>query len=517
MRALIRADAGPGIGSGHLMRCLALAQGFRERGIEPTIATAGPVPGFEPMLQEEGFRRAEIPHPPGSIGDAEQTRELASATGADWVVVDGYHFDALYQYVVKGSDARLLAVDDHGDAGAYVADLVLNQNLHAHTDLYPYVASHTRLLLGTDYVLLRKEFTRSRQRRTRDRARRVLITIGGSDPEPTVEVIRALAPLAVDSLEAVVVVGPSNPSVEMISAAVETSAPSMRFETNTRNMSELMSWADVAVATAGTVSWELAFMGVPFLAVVLAGNQREIAVGLDREGVAVDVGWWSGTTPEHLAHVLEELMGDVEKRRRMSAQGQRVVDGRGVARVIAHIQAGSPAGRGSVEGSSEDTVLPRALRMREVRAEDCLLLWQWANDPFVRDASFRSDPIPWEAHIRWFEASRADTSCFMYIVEDDKGLPLGQVRFTRSGVDAEVHISLAAEVRGRGLGRRALQEACDRYLKDGGPGPVIAYVKPDNPASIRAFEAAGFERVGGVIRNGNPAVKLALAVGESVP
>lgn len=335
MRALIRADAGPGIGSGHVMRCLALAQGCRESGIEPTFATARLISGFESRLQEEDFRWTEITRLPGSRRDAEETRDLAAATRADWVVVDGYHFDALYQHVVRESGARLLVIDDYGHAGAYVADLVLNQNLYARTELYPNIARHTRLLLGTAYVLLRKEFaSASRQHRTRGRARRVLITIGGSDPGPTVGVIQALAHLGAGALEGVVVVGPSNSSVEMIGAAVQASGVSLRMETDVRNMPELMNWADIAVASAGTISWEFAFMGVPALLLVLADNQQAIASSLDGAGAAINLGRGPDVSAEAIASAVAGILRDPERMARMAERGQSLVDGQGASRVV---------------------------------------------------------------------------------------------------------------------------------------------------------------------------------------
>jgi UDP-2,4-diacetamido-2,4,6-trideoxy-beta-L-altropyranose hydrolase len=496
------------------MRCLALAQGCRGRGIETTFAIAQPIAGFETRLKEECFRWDEIPHSPGSRRDAEETRERAAAARADWVVVDGYHFDALYQHVVRESGARLLVIDDHGHAGAYVADLVLNQNLHARTELYPNIASHTRLLLGTAYVLLRREFARSfRQRETIDRARRVLITIGGSDPEPTVGAIEALARVGVDTLETVVVVGPSNPSVEVIGAAVQASGLSVRMEANVRNMPALIDWADVAVASAGTISWELAFMGVPFVAVVIAENQREVAVGLEREGVAVNIGWWSRATPGLLAQALDELIGNAERRRRMSVRGRKIVDGRGVVRVVEQMQARAGPEPGSEEGDPNETVPlgDEQLGIREVRADDCLLLWEWANDPVVRVAAFRPDPIPWDAHVRWFASKLSDPNCRIFIVLDEHGRPAGQVRFERSGQsETVIAVSVSAPHRGQGLGTEAIRSACERYVRDSGAVEVIAFVKLQNGASVRAFEKAGFARERIMTVQGQAAIRFRL-------
>jgi RimJ/RimL family protein N-acetyltransferase len=135
------------------------------------------------------------------------------------------------------------------------------------------------------------------------------------------------------------------------------------------------------------------------------------------------------------------------------------------------------------------------LRIRSVTDEDCRLLWEWANDPDVRASSFESEPIPWEEHVTWFRAKRADPNCYMYIILDQDDRPIGQVRFDiQSGSNAEavISIGIARDQRGRGYGVEALRLACGHFLKATGTKPIVAYIKLQNMASIRAFEKAGF-------------------------
>ena len=139
----------------------------------------------------------------------------------------------------------------------------------------------------------------------------------------------------------------------------------------------------------------------------------------------------------------------------------------------------------------------RGLRLRPARADDIRLLWEWANDPEVRAASFCSAPIPWETHIAWFEQKFHQNKSILLIAENEDGTPFGQIRFDfMAHREADLNISLAKQKRGMGLAvpiiRRALGDLfastdCDR---------VHAYVKPENIPSMRVFEKAGFVRIG---------------------
>lgn len=136
-----------------------------------------------------------------------------------------------------------------------------------------------------------------------------------------------------------------------------------------------------------------------------------------------------------------------------------------------------------------------AVDLRPVLDSDCEILWQWANDPIARAASFDPRPISWTEHEAWFQARRSDDHGRMYIVEES-GRPVGVVRFALEGPgEAVVSINIAPVARGRGLGPEALRRACARIFADGAASSITAFIKRDNPASLRAFEQAGFARI----------------------
>jgi UDP-2,4-diacetamido-2,4,6-trideoxy-beta-L-altropyranose hydrolase len=337
MNLLIRADADAQMGLGHVMRCLALAQAWQDAGGQVTLATAGDAPAVEAWWQSQGMAVVRLAGPPGTPEDARQTVHLAAAREIAWIVVDGYHLGGAYQQIIKAAGKKLLCLDDNGHADHYFADIVLNQNLHAREDQYRNREPYTCLLLGTDYVLLRREFLKWRQwpRQVAAVARRILVTMGGSDPaNVTLKVLRALGKVKVAGLEVLAVVGADNPHYQELNSAMKDYDLPGRLAINVKDMAELMAWADLAVSAGGSTCWELAFMGLPSLILVLADNQRPVAASLEELGLAANAGWFRAVSQARLLRLLAGLIQDQEKRRKMSTAGRLLVDGRGPREVV---------------------------------------------------------------------------------------------------------------------------------------------------------------------------------------
>jgi spore coat polysaccharide biosynthesis predicted glycosyltransferase SpsG/RimJ/RimL family protein N-acetyltransferase len=151
------------------------------------------------------------------------------------------------------------------------------------------------------------------------------------------------------------------------------------------------------------------------------------------------------------------------------------------------------------------------IALRPATADDARAIWEWRNDAAAREASFSSEPIPWESHEPWFAARLADPATRILIALAPDGAAIGFVRFDLDGDTAVISIGLAPASRGHGYGRRVIAAACAEVLAvAAGPRVVIAYVKPGNEASLRAFRAAGFAEAGTAAVRGREAVLLEL-------
>jgi spore coat polysaccharide biosynthesis predicted glycosyltransferase SpsG len=235
------------------------------------------------------------------------------------------------------SEQCLLVLDDYGHAEHYYADVVLNQNLYAKEDFYPIREPHTRLLLGPRYVLLRREFLKWQgwRREIPEVARKILVTLGGSDPDNvTFHVIQALKRLKVDGLEVIVAVGGNNPNDGAIQSAIQGSRSRIRMEKNVTDMPELMAWAEMAISAAGSTSWEVAFMGLPSIILILAENQGRQARALAEKEVSLVLGSASEIEAQDIAQTLENLSLNREMRQTLSRNGTSLIDGLGVYAVM---------------------------------------------------------------------------------------------------------------------------------------------------------------------------------------
>jgi UDP-2,4-diacetamido-2,4,6-trideoxy-beta-L-altropyranose hydrolase len=334
---LVRCDASVSIGTGHAMRCLALAQAWQDAGGRAVFAMAQATPAVEERLGRESVGVVRLKAEPGSADDAQETVALARGKQASWIVVDGYRFGADYQAVLKRAGLKVLFIDDDGQAGHYSADLVLNQNLHADGDLYLQREPYTRLLMGTPYIMLRRDFTASRgqEHPISPVARRLLVSMGGSDPDNiTAKVVEMLQSLEVPGWEAIAVLGQNSPHLTALGDTIRSAGLPIRLVQNVADMAELMQWADITVTAGGTTIWELAFMGAPAVAMTRGEHERMLLQAAARQGVAIDAGPFQAVAPQDLGRIVASLAFDEGRRLEMSKAGRALVDGLGAARVV---------------------------------------------------------------------------------------------------------------------------------------------------------------------------------------
>jgi len=337
MESLIfRVDASPDIGTGHLMRCMALGQTWKDAGGNVIFITACQNNALLQRLRAEDFDIHLIPDSYPNTSDWIHTKNIISNYSNAWIILDGYHFDENYQIRIKELGNKLFLIDDTAHLDRYYADIMLNQNLHA-DELNYHCEPYTKLLLGTKYVLLRKQFMRWQgwRRKIPDIAHKVLITLGGSDPSnQTLKIIRALQKVDIRGLEVVVVVGASNPHFREIQSTTRNSRFVIRLIRNATDMPELMAWADIAVSAGGSTSWELAFMGLPALLIVLAENQRRSAKLLAERKVFLGLGEGQNVKVQDIAQALKNVLQNCEIRKKLSQKEHLLVDGMGVERII---------------------------------------------------------------------------------------------------------------------------------------------------------------------------------------
>ena len=472
---VIRADAGPAIGSGHLMRCLALAEAWKDNGGDVIVVLATSAPLLEERLATEVTGIVHITSVPGSPDDACDTVRIAEEHAATRVVVDGYQFGAEYQKHLKDAGLSLLVIDDYGHAAHYYADIVLNQNSYADMSFYPQHEPGTRFLLGTPYALLRREFLAwaGYRRIIPPVARKVLVTFGGGDPEDlTGAVTEILRMAAVEDLEVNILAGGMYPHFEELQSRV-ADLPRFSIRKNVTNMPELMAWADVAISAGGSTCWELAFMGLPSLLYTAADNQARTVDHLVAQGMAERLTKEDLFDPGAGLKKISGLLFSEENREAMSRRMRAFVDGEGAFRVSMVLKN-------------------EPVRLRRVREEDRDLVYRWINDPDVRSCSFRPHFITPEEHGNWFSSILVDPGMLYLIAVDEHDRPVGQARFRIDGGHAVISVMMEPASRNKGLGSQVIGIATRILFARSPVSEVHAFIKTGNESSVRAFAKAGY-------------------------
>jgi UDP-2,4-diacetamido-2,4,6-trideoxy-beta-L-altropyranose hydrolase len=491
---LIRADASGEIGGGHVMRCLALAQGWQDRGGQ--AALLGKVPArLAARLKSECLEHLPLAASPGSRADLEETIRAARRLQASCLVVDHYGWGGDFQQAVADASLPLLFLDDNGHCDHYAANWVLNQNVHAQASYYPKRREGTRLLLGTRYALLRREFRQRRAgaRKIAPRARKLLVTLGAGHSGPVaLRLLEGLA-RAEEAFEVVYLVGPASTQRDALEGKASRLGLAIDFRSDVRDMPALLEWADLAVTAGGSTCWEMSYLGLPHIVVVLAENQEASVRRLDAWGSAVSLGRQEEVTADRFTRVLDEIGKDQDRRREMSDLGRQLVDGFGVERVLWNL---------GMRGQDVE------IDVRPVTREDRRLLWQWACDPVVRAHSFHPETISWPTHCEWFEQQLQEEDVWMFVARIRGGLPIGLVRFRiydRSSQAAEISIQLDEDFRGFKLGLPVLRAGHRAFLARTQARQIHAWILESNPRSIRLFEKAGYVFMGSRTKAESPA------------
>lgn len=293
---LIRADAAPRMGTGHVMRCLALAQAARKEGLDVRMVCRLGVGWLRDRLAREDIPLLALPDmPPETENPADLLEQLqgkgfplpGEADAPIWVALDGYHFDTACQKAVMRAGYRLLVIDDYAHLPEYHCDVLLNQNIGA--EQLTYHGSIGSKLLGLDYVLLRQEFWdawEKAQRRVRPKQpQKILVTLGGGNFIEHLESIAAgmyLPELAGRTVRVI----QGGMDADRIRAAFARCPAQVEILSRVDDMPSLLLDTDLCITAGGSTCWELCCLGVPFLTVVVAENQHEIISHLKQNGIA---------------------------------------------------------------------------------------------------------------------------------------------------------------------------------------------------------------------------------------
>lgn len=314
-KIIIRADASLSIGSGHVMRCLTLAEELRDAGSEVVFVSRAHPGNLNGLFRYKGFRCHELPEVPASVqtsGKLQDSRsEYASWLGVppqrdadetigaigndrpDWLIVDHYGLDEEWEKLLRPRVSKIMVIDDLADR-RHDCDLLLDQNYfkNGESRYDDLVSPACTKLLGPKYALLRKEFREARKnlRERTGEVKRVLVFMGGADPDNiTGLAIEGLSSPEHRHLQVDVVIGSQNPHKKTIEKLVQA-RPQTKLHVQATNMAELMCEADLAIGAGGSTTWERLYLGLSSIVIPIAENQIPTTRDLCDFGVIMSPG-----------------------------------------------------------------------------------------------------------------------------------------------------------------------------------------------------------------------------------
>lgn len=496
MKVVIRTDASEQIGSGHVMRCLSLAGALRKRNAEITFICREHAGNLSDFIEGKGYRVNRL------LAQTEQRSKLgwnqhASWLGAfweddaretigafpahescDWLIVDHYALDNKWESLIDPIAQKVMVIDDLADRN-HDCDLLLDQNLfpEMETRYTGLVPDSCHQLLGPRYALLRDEFVRVRSRlKPRDGAtKRVLVFLGGNDlSNQTEKVVRAVLSSGLIDIEMDVVIGLGNPHKELLRELCTEKLPKANFHCQINNMAEFMAKADFAVCAGGTITWERCCLGLPAIVMATAENQVALSSFSAQQGLCLYLGKTDIVSIEKIESALRIFCNSPELLQSFSAKSKRIVDGRGVHRVLG-------------------VLAPIEISLRQATPNDCDSIFHWRNAEETRRYIFDSQPISIDIHRQWFHRSLSDSNRLIFVAEVD-GKAVGVLRYDFVDDEAVVSIYLVPGEHVVGIGTAIIKKGSE-WLRQNFPDikAARAEVLQQNTVSRKAFIAAGYE------------------------
>lgn len=315
------------------MRCATLGAALHGRGHRVRVFTRLLPDWIADRISSSGIELCWLIHVDESLAVVLEEEPMVP----DVVVIDGYVFGGELKSLAS-LKIPLVAIDDNHELPVLSAHLVVNQNLHADPALYPDVGSGTRLLLGPAYALIRPDVVSIKREASMFSGDCVLVSLGGTDTARlTYPLVAQL--MEVSSLDVIVAHSVDHPDADAISALMVRHPT--RLYRDSGNLSDGYKSADIAIVGGGSTLWEVAFLGLPALAVIVADNQVKGSLEAERAGfvITVDARTSNANDARDVIAMVQDLLADPVRLHRMSELGSALFDGRGASRIVAEIEA----------------------------------------------------------------------------------------------------------------------------------------------------------------------------------
>lgn len=496
MKVVFRVDASQYIGSGHVMRCLVLAQALRLDDYSVVFATRPQKGDLVSFIRQQGFTVLSLMQPavwqvPKTTADYSAWLQVNQHVDAkefiglfdsiDLIIVDHYGIDAAWHKVVKNAyDCKIVVIDDL--VRQHKADLIIDQTLLRNPCEYFALNPESIALTGTRYAILNADFAthHAAQKNTsyvlKDRPR-LLLTMGGIDaPNATLQVLKVLKRNCSTRPDVTILLSHRAPHYLQVKAFADTESSWLTHVDFTNDMASLMCEHDIAIGAPGSTSWERACIGLPSIVVPLAENQQTICKQLNAVGASICVEL--SDISQSLMTAYESLLANYQSMRTVNLQ---LCDGLGGERIMKYI----------------NQLFRNSLTLRLATKNDIKQVYEWQCHPETRRYAINKSVPSLAEHTAWMK-NKLESKCdFFYIIKLDieKGkdsVEVGVVRLDEvSDKTYTISIYIIPKYFGKGIARLALQKIDVMHPL----ATIHADVLKENKASQRLFSRAGYQQI----------------------
>ena len=354
MKILIRTDASVKIGTGHVFRCLTLANILKDRGCKVTFCLIDISNSLNNKIVDLGHDLKLLPtnkilnkyHPEeewvkkDQINDCEMAIDVCQSF-YDLVIIDHYGLSIFWEKHSKKFAKKILVIDDLLTR-KHKCDFFLNQNLGFEISDYNLLINNSCIsFFGPQYAILREEFTKSKdsslRRKESKTKNKIMISMGGADVDNvTKKILQIIGKLNLQtSFEIDVILGSANPWIKEVALFLKELKVNTKLHIDTQEISQIMSESDIAIGAGGSTSWERCCLGLPSIIISLAENQIAISKSLHACGAALYIGGLNQNNfDSKLVNAINTLLTDSILYEKMSRKSASIVDGHGTDKLI---------------------------------------------------------------------------------------------------------------------------------------------------------------------------------------
>jgi len=502
MRVVFRVDASLQMGTGHVMRCLTLAQMLKENGVDAEFICRKHKGNLINKIRSSGFNVHELEileeievgnklahsHWLGTTQqqDANDCIDVLKAEKPDWLIVDHYALDEQWQKILKPYYEKLMVIDDLADR-KHQCDILLDQTFGRQQEDYSTLTpEYCKLLLGSQYALLRPEFSKWRpyslKRRSKPELKKLLINMGGVDIDNVTE--NVLDELKIcnlpDDMKITVVMGGSTPHLESVKSKAITLPYKTEVKVDVDNMAEIIANSDIAIGAAGATTWERCCLGLPTIQIAIAKNQQFLAEALACQNIVK-----LAKETKETVFLLESSSEWMENVANLALE---VCDGMGVYKVFNKM-----TNYKTILEEFGEIALYNYVNLNE---NDKALVLSMRNHPEIKKWMHSQDSIPDVAHCEFIERLESQADRRYFLVKQKNNI-IGSINFSEinlyNSVEFGIYTNPFLQLKGAG---RMLESAASQYaFIELGVKKIKLEVYSDNERAVYFYNKCGFELI----------------------